>query len=1270
MKREMVMTDANEATAHVAYRLNEVIAIYPITPSSGMGEFADQWAAEGIPNIWGTIPTVIEMQSEGGAAGAVHGALQGGSLSTTFTASQGLLLMIPNMYKIAGELSPAVFHVSARSLAAQALSIFGDHSDVMAVRQTGWGLLASNSPQEAQDTAVIATAATLRSRIPFVHFFDGFRTSHEINKIERVTDDDLREMINDQMIYEHRKRALSPDNPFIRGTAQNPDTFFQGRETVNRYYPEAVRIVQEEMDRFGELTGRQYHLVEYYGAPDADRVIVIMGSGAETASEVAKYLNARGEKVGVVIVRLYRPFPVQQFINIIPASVHKIAVLDRTKEPGSIGEPLYQDVINALNSGLNDGTVACASMPLVTGGRYGLSSKDFTPAMVKGVFDDLAKDAPKEHFTVGIVDDVTNLSLEYDPSFEILPDSVIQAMFFGLGSDGTVGANKNSIKIIGEETPNFAQGYFEYDSKKSGGVTVSHLRFGPEQIRAPYFISDNEANFVACHQVSFVDRFDLLKYSRPGSVFLLNTISSPEEVWETLPVEMQQDMLAKKIQFYIIDAYKVAEATGMGNRINTIMQTCFFAISGVLPREEAIDAIKHSIEKTYGKKGEKVVQMNFNAVDQAVANMYKVEYPQQVTSKHQRRTPVPANAPVFVKEVLGEMIARNGDKIPVSQLPDDGTYPSATTQWEKRNIALEIPIWEPDLCIQCGRCSFVCPHAAIRNKVYPTALLENAPETFKSKPSNFREWKEGYSWTVQVAPEDCVGCGLCVENCPGKDKQNPGRHAINMGAQPPVHDAEVKNWDFFLNLPLLPREEIKATNIKNSQQLEPLFEFSGACAGCGETPYVKLASQLFGDRMIVANATGCSSIYGGNQPTTPWAVNQKGKGPAWSNSLFEDNAEFGLGMRLSVDKSTDFAKELVSKNADLIGRELADALLNADQSDEVGLNEQRKRVKQLKEILAGKTENDLVQLNSLADYLVKKSVWIMGGDGWAYDIGYGGLDHVLASGHNVNVLVLDTEVYSNTGGQSSKATPLGAVAKFAANGKERPKKDLGMIAMTYGNIYVARVAMGASDAQTLKAFNEADSYDGPSLIIAYSHCINHGIDMKMGLVQQKLAVNSGAWVLYRYDPRLMAEGKNPLQLDSKAPTVNVADYAYNENRYRMLLRQDEERAEELMKKAETDADRRWSLYSQMAELDYSSYKVDLNEDVPVAEGMPTAETSEGWAGPKGTTPKAEPFSESATKEPTSDPSVNSGNPPDLNQAAQKADEELKSTKHNESSSKL
>jgi len=1282
MKREMVMTDANEATAYVAYRLNEVIAIYPITPSSTMGEFADQWAAERVPNIWGTIPSVVEMQSEGGAAGAVHGALQTGALATTFTASQGLLLMIPNMYKIAGELTPTVFHVSARSLAAQALSIFGDHQDVMAVRQTGWGLIASNSPQEAQDIAAIATAATLRSRIPFIHFFDGFRTSHEINKIERLSDEDLRAIVNNDMIIDHRKRALTPDAPVIRGTSQNPDMYFQARETVNRYYDETPRIVEEEMARFADLTGREYKLMEYHGAPDADRVVVIMGSGAETAGEVAKFLNSHGEKVGVLAVRLYRPFPVKHFLDAIPSTVKKIAVLDRTKEPGAIGEPLFQDVVNALAAASLKGTLPCKQLPLVSGGRYGLSSKDFTPAMVKGIFDELAKDQPKDQFTVGIVDDVTNLSIDYDPTFEILPNNVIQAMFFGLGSDGTVGANKNSIKIIGDETPNYAQGYFEYDSKKSGGVTVSHLRFGPDPIRAPYFISSGEANFVACHQVSFVDRFDMLKYSRPGSVFLLNTIYGPDEVWNTLPREMQKDMIKKQVKFYVIDAYEVAEATGMGSRINTIMQTCFFAISGVLPREEALAQIKHSIEKTYGRKGEAVVRKNFEAVDQAVAHMHQVSYPSEVTSTHSRRLPVPAEAPVFVREVLGEMINREGDSIPVSKLPDDGTYPVGTTKWEKRNIALEIPIWEPDLCIQCARCSFVCPHAAIRTKVYPTELLKDAPETFKSTASKFREWKDGYSWTVQVAPEDCIGCGLCVENCPGKDKTNPDRHAINMGAQPPVRESEAKNWDYFLSLPFIPREEISTHLVKNSQLLEPLFEFSGACGGCGETPYVRLVTQLFGDRMLVANATGCSSIYGGNQPTTPWTKNAMGMGPAWSNSLFEDNAEFGMGMRLTVDKFTTFAKELVQKNADHIGRELADELVNATQSTEAELNAQRKRVKQLKAMLKDEKDGELQNLYSLADYLVKKSVWIMGGDGWAYDIGYGGLDHVLASGRNVNVLVLDTEVYSNTGGQSSKSTPRGAVAKFAADGKDKPKKDLGMIAMTYGNIYVARVAMGASDSQTLRAFNEADAYDGPSLIIAYSHCINHGIDMKKGLVQQKMAVNSGAWVLYRYDPRLAAEGKNPLQIDSKAPSIRVADYAYNETRYRMLLQQDEERAEELMKGAEADAKRRWSLHSQMAEMDYSLMAATVDGVPPVqptvdlqktGETKPTApkpaETAESEAGAKAQTPGAEPFAESSTPEPTSDPAVKNGFPPAPNAAARKADEELKSEDHTSSSVK-
>ena len=1186
MKRQMVMTDANEATAYVAYRLSEVIAIYPITPSSTMGEYADQWMAERLPNLWGTIPSVNEMQSEGGAAGAVHGALQAGALTTTFTASQGLLLMIPNMYKIAGELTPTVFHVSARSLASQALSIFGDHQDVMATRSTGFALIASNSVQEAQDTALIATAATLRSRIPFLHFFDGFRTSHEINKIERVSDDDLRAMISDDLIFEHRKRALTPDAPVLRGTAQNPDVYFQGRETVNRFYTEAVKIVEEEMDRFGKLTGRQYKLVEYQGDPKAERVLVVMGSAAETAAETAAFLQAKGEKVGVLSVRLYRPFPVEHFVKAMPATVKKVAVLDRTKEPGGLGEPLYMDVVNAMQAGLDMEIAGYKKLPVIVGGRYGLSSKEFTPAMAKGVFDEIKKALPKRSFTVGIIDDVTNLSIDYDPSFEILGNDVVQAMFFGLGSDGTVGANKNSIKIIGDETDNFAQGYFEYDSKKSGAVTVSHLRFGPKPIRAPYLINPGEANFIGCHQVSFVDRFDMLKYARPGSVFLMNSIYQPEAVWDTLPKEMQKSLIDKKIKFYVIDAYDVAEKTGMGQRINTIMQTCFFAISGILPKEEAIAQIKRSIEETYGKRGDAVVKRNYNAVDQAVANMHEVKVPAKVTAKHGRHLPVPKEAPEYVRETLGMIIDRRGDEVKVSQMPIDGTFPTSTTRWEKRNIGLEIPVWEPDVCIQCGRCSFVCPHATIRTKLYQTDLLAKAPEGFKSTASKTNQWKEGYSFTVQVAPEDCTGCGLCVENCPGKDRSDPTRKAINMAPQAPIREREMKNWDFFLDLPLIDRAEIPLNLVKYSQLFEPLFEFSGACAGCGETPYIKLVTQLFGDRMVVANATGCTSIYGGNLPTTPWAKNAQGRGPAWSNSLFEDNAEFGMGMRLTIDKFKEFATELLEKNADKVGKELADEILNASQKTESEIQQQRKRVEKLKAALKGKKAGELRQLLSLADYLVRKSVWIIGGDGWAYDIGYGGLDHVLASGKDVNVLVLDTEVYSNTGGQSSKATPRGAVAKFAANGKALPKKDLGQIAMTYGNIYVGRVAMGANDNQTLKTFVEADSYEGPSLIIAYSHCIAHGIDMKKGLLQQKGAINSGAWLLYRYDPRLADEGKNPLQLDSKAPSIQVSEYAYNETRYRMLLQSDEERAEILMKHAQEDAGRRWDLYEQMAEMQY------------------------------------------------------------------------------------
>ena len=1026
MKREMVMTDANEATAYVAYRLNEVIAIYPITPSSTMGEFADQWMAENVNNIWGTIPTVVQMQSEGGAAGAVHGALQAGALSTTFTASQGLLLMIPNMYKIAGELTPTVFHVSARSLASQALSIFGDHQDVMACRATGFAMLASNSVQEAQDTAAIATAATLRARVPFLHFFDGFRTSHEVNKMERLTDEDLRQLVNEDMILELRKRALSPDHPVLRGSAQNPDVYFQGRETVNRYYDETVRIVEEEMDRFADLTGRQYRVMEYYGAPDAERVIVIMGSGAQTASETAKFLMARGEKVGVVIVRLYRPFSVKHLMDVLPASVRKIAVLDRTKEPGSTGEPLYVDVANAVRVGLEDGLAKFEKMPLVTGGRYGLSSKDFNPAMVNGVFEELKKDHPRRQFTVGIIDDVTNLSIEYDHTFEILPENVVQAMFFGLGSDGTVGANKNSIKIIGDETNNFAQGYFEYDSKKSGSLTVSHLRFGPDEIKAPYFISEGEANFLACHQVSFVDRIDLVKYARKGGTFLLNSIYGPDEVWDTLPAEMQRQIIEKQLKFYVIDAYKVAEATGMGQRINTIMQTCFFAISGILPRDEALAAIKHSIEKTYSKRGEAVVQKNFAAVDTAVSHLHLVNYPSTVSSQITRREPVPADAPDYVRETLGAIIDRRGDQVPVSQMPVDGTFPTGTTRYEKRNIALEVPVWEPDICIQCARCSFVCPHAAIRTKIYKNELLAEAPAAFKHVDSKAKDWKEGYSWTVQVAVEDCTGCGLCVANCPGKDKTDPNRKAINMAPQPPIREQEVVNWEFFLKLPLIDRATVSPHLVKNSQLFEPLFEFSGACAGCGETPYIKLASQLFGDRMVIANATGCTSIYGGNLPTTPYTFNADGRGPAWSNSLFEDNAEFGMGMRLTIDKFTEYARELLARNAALVGQELADGILNASQKSEKEISEQRARVALLKTVTADSEVFELRRLNSLADYLVRKSVWILGGDGWAYDIGYGGLDHVLASGRDVNVLVLDTEVYSNTGGQSSKATPRAA----------------------------------------------------------------------------------------------------------------------------------------------------------------------------------------------------------------------------------------------------
>ncbi len=1179
MKKPIVTIDGNEATASVAHRLSEVIAIYPITPSSGMGEFADEWSAKGKKNIWGTIPLVVEMQSEGGAAGAVHGALQTGALTTTFTASQGLLLMIPNMYKIAGELTSAVFHVAARSIAAQALSIFGDHQDVMAVRQTGWALLSSASVQEAHDFAAIAQTSTLKSRIPFLHFFDGFRTSHEVAKIFQLTDDELRELVDDEMVRQHRARALTPERPVLRGTAQNPDVYFQARETVNPFYAATPAIVQEMMDKFAKVTGRQYKLFEYVGSPDAERVVVLMGSGADTAQATVEYLVAQGEKVGALKVRLYRPFSVKHFIEALPRSVKSLAVLDRTKEPGALGEPLFLDVVSALaESGKSD--------VKVIGGRYGLSSKEFTPAMVKAALDELKKPEPKKRFTVGIRDDVSNSSLEVDSSFSVENDETVRCVFFGLGSDGTVGANKNSVKIIGEETDNYAQGYFVYDSKKSGQMTTSHLRFGPKPIHAPYVIEENQANFVACHQFNFLERFDLLKYAKPGAVFLLNSMYGKDEVWDRLPREAQSAIIEKKLKFYVINGYEVAEKTGMGQRMNTIMQTAFFAISGVLPRAQAIEQIKKAIEKTYGKRGEAVVQKNFAAVDAALANLYEVTVPDKITSTITRRPPVPENAPAFVKEVLAPMISFNGDNLPVSALPVDGTFPTGTTQWEKRNLALEIPVWEPSLCIQCGKCVMVCPHAVIRHKVYDEKLLEKAPETFKRMPSKFKEFSQGYAYTVQIAPEDCTGCTLCVEVCPAKDKSAAGRKALNMAPQPPLREAEAKNWDFFMEIPDLDRKLINPATIKNSQLLRPLFEFSGACAGCGETPYVKLVSQLFGDRAIVANATGCSSIYGGNLPTTPWAQNAEGRGPAWSNSLFEDNAEFGLGMRLTLDKHKEYALELLKALESEVGSQLADEIINANQSDEAGIQAQRERVAVLKQKLAGSSDRRAKDLLSLADNFVQKSVWIIGGDGWAYDIGYGGLDHVLASGRNVNILVLDTEVYSNTGGQSSKSTPRAAVAKFAMGGKAMPKKDLGLIAMSYGYVYVAKVAMGANDQQTLRAFLEAESYDGPSLIIAYSHCIAHGYDLAKGLEQQKLAVQSGHWPLFRYDPRLAAEGKNPLVIESKEPSVPLSQYAYNETRYKMLTQMDEARAEELMKEAEHDAKSRWALYQQMAAIHY------------------------------------------------------------------------------------
>jgi len=1184
MAENIRMIDGNEAVAAVAHKINEVIAIYPITPSSPMGEHADAWSAQGQKNIWGTIPDVMEMQAEGGAAGAVHGALQAGALTTTFTASQGLLLMLPNMYKIAGELTPTVFHIAARSIAAQALSIFGDHSDVMAARATGFGMLGSGSVQEAHDFAAISQAASLESRIPFLHFFEGFRISHELNKVEMLSDEVLSEMISEEAVLAHRSRALNPEKPVLRGTAQNPDVFFQARETVNPYYDKAPEIVQAAMDKFKKLTGREYNLFDYEGAEDAERVIVIIGSGGDVAAETAKFLNKEDDqKLGVVRVRLYRPFSVKHFLEALPATTKVIAALDRTKEPGGAGEPLYQDVISAITEGMNAGIAPFKDAPLIIGGRYGLSSKEFTPGMVKGIFDEMSKDQPKNHFTIGINDDVSNTSLDFDKCFLIEGDDVIRSVFFGLGSDGTVGGNKNSIKIIGTQTENYAQGYFVYDSKKAGAKTISHLRFGPEPIKSPYIIEVGQADFVACHQFSFLEQIDMVKFLKPGGIFLLNSIYGPDEVWQHLPKDFQEAILEKEADFYIVDAYKIAEDAGLGTRINTVMQTCFFAISGVLPKDRAIKEIKAMIKKSYGKKGEDVVNMNNSAVDHALENMFKVEMPAKADSDMRMRPPVPEDSPDFVKNVIGTILKGEGDNLPVSAFSEDGTFPVGTTQYEKRNIALEIPTWNPDSCIQCNKCAFVCPHAVIRPKVYDAELLKDAPETFKSVDATGREFK-GMKYTIQVAPEDCTGCTLCVEACPKSDVENP---ALQMVEQLPLRESESENWDFFMDIPNPDRTKLKLTRPKDSQFLEPLFEFSGACAGCGETPYVKLLSQLYGDRSLIANATGCSSIYGGNLPTTPWKVNEDGRGPTWSNSLFEDNAEFGLGMRLTVDKQREYAIELLPQFKDVIGQDLIDEILNADQSTEAGIDEQRKRIDILREKMKGQEGRKAKDLLSIADKLARKDVWIVGGDGWAYDIGYGGLDHVLASGRNINVLVLDTQVYSNTGGQSSKATPLGAVARFAESGKGIPRKDLGMMAMNYGYVYVAQVAMGSSDTQTLKAFREAEAFDGPSLILAYSPCIEHGIDMAKGLDQQDLAVKSGMWPLYRYNPDRADAGKNPLQLDSKAPSVPLAEFAYNELRYRRLLKSNEERAEKLMKAAQKQVDKRWSLYEQMAKMDYS-----------------------------------------------------------------------------------
>ncbi len=1186
-KRPLVPYEGNAAAAHVAYATNEVIAIYPITPSSPMGEIADEKAAQGLPNIWGAVPNVTEMQAEGGAAGAVHGALTTGALTTTFTASQGLLLMVPNMFKIAGELTPAVFHIAARAVAAQALSIYGDHSDVMAARATGWALLSSNNPQEVMDFALIAQAATLESRIPFLHFFDGFRTSHEIQKIEELTYDDMRAMIDEEHVIAHRKRALSPDHPSVRGTAQNPDVFFAARETVNPFYKETPGIVQKTMDRFAKLIGRQYHLFEYVGAKDAEYVIVMMGSGADTAHEVVEYLNRQGEKLGLIKVRLYRPFDARALVEALPKSVKAIAVLDRTKEPGSAGEPLYLDVQTAIMEALNEGVLTSKDMPIVVGGRYGLGSAEFNPGMAKSVFDNLKEKNPKNHFTVGIYDDLTDSNLPWDEDFSTQSDKTHQAMFYGLGGDGTVGANKNSIKIIGKATDFYAQGYFQYDSKKSGSMTISHLRFSPEPIRSTYHIK--KAEFLACHAFTFLERFDIMKHLKKGGTFLLNSPYGPEEIWDQLPLNVQEGLIEKEAKFYILDAYALAKSLGLGARINVIMQAAFFSISGVLPEEKALNMVELAVEDTYGDKGKAVVDMNIKAANLALERIHQVPLPGKATSKITLRPPVPESSSEFVREVTGEIIAARGDKLPTSLLPNDGTYPVGTTRYEKRNIALEIPIWDPEVCIQCNQCALVCPHATIRPKVYDASLANgNAPDAWQAVPAKGRGF-EGLMYTLQVAPEDCTGCGACVHICPAFAKDESGkkteRKAIMMAPQPPIREQEVAKWDYFMNIPDPDPELFNRFTTKGSQFMRPLFEFSGACAGCGETPYIKLLTQLYGDRLVIANATGCSSIFGGNLPTTPYAPRDDGRGPAWSNSLFEDNAEFGMGMRLTIDKLTEFARNQLA-DAKLDGQaSLANEILAAELDTPQGVEGQRQKVDQLKAFLEKQDNPEARRLLSVADYLVPKSVWIVGGDGWAYDIGYGGLDHVLASGRNVKVLVLDTGVYSNTGGQSSKATPRGAVAKFAAAGKGMPKKDLGSIAMSYGNIYVAQVAYGANMTQLVKAFQEAEAYDGPAIIIAYAHCIAHGIDMTTATDLHEDAEKSGFWPLFRFNPVLGDEGKNPLQLDSKPPTGDIKEFAYKQNRFRSLRQADPDRAEELLSALREDVAGRWKFYEQMANLD-------------------------------------------------------------------------------------